>query len=86
MSFRYISRISSFEARVFEDERQELARAACAAHERARALFSVQPSNCGSKTLRTSCWVMVLVAAIARAAADDVREDRADQPIGSTPG
>ena len=59
MSFKYISRISDFDARVVRMTEIQIS-SSFRFGERSRAVCSVIPSNFGRKTLRTSCCVMVL--------------------------
>ncbi len=60
ISFKYISRISSFEARCVSTSATQIS-SALRFGERARASWSVMfiPSNFGRNTLRTNCWVIV---------------------------
>ena len=60
-AFRYISRISSFVALRDMTSDTHISRIFLRV-DRSRACCSVQPSNCGRNTFRTSCCVIVLVA------------------------
>ena len=75
-SFRYISRMSSFEARRVSTIARNCS-SSFRFSDRSRAVCSDMPSKVGRKTFLTSCWVMRAGAA-AIAAAPRIREHRAD--------
>src|SRR5207244_5708985 len=58
-SFKYISRISSFDARRVRTTATHISRILRLGDFR-RAVWSVHPANLGRNTLRTSCCVIVL--------------------------
>ena len=85
MSFKYISRIASFDARRVRTSETQIS-STLRFNVRARASCSVIPSNFGRNTLRTSCWVMVLPPARYERRPVKYENTAPRAPIGSTPG
>ena len=85
MSFRYISRISSFEARLVRMSDTHTSRI-FRLIDLARADCRLMPSNFGRKTLRTSCCVMVLPPAVYARFPRRFDTSAPTMPIGSIPG
>jgi hypothetical protein len=84
-SFRYISRISSFDALIVRMSETKIS-STLRRPERSRADSSVMPSNFGRKTLRTSCCVMVLAPAMRLRRPVAYESAAPTMPMGSMPG
>ncbi len=78
MSFKYISRMASFGARVVMMNDTQIS-SALRRHDFCRASCSVMPGNIlGRNTLRATCWVIVLAPPVVALFAANVRDHRAD--------
>jgi hypothetical protein len=84
-SLRYISRMSSFDARPVRTMARNCS-SSLRRIDRARALCKVIPSNFGRNTFRMTCWVIVLPPAstVRRPVAYEKKAPAI--PIGSMPG